>query len=205
MAKKVIVVRVIGLTGGIATGKSAVSNILRMLDVPVIDSDELAHRVVEKGQPALEEIAREFGAEVFASDGTLDRRKLGELVFRSPKARKKLEEITHPRIMKMVLEQLARYRLEGRKLVVLDAPLLIEAGLQSMVDQVWVVVCDKDLQVQRLMQRSNLTEEEALERINAQMPLEEKVKYADRIIENNGTLSELEQKVISMWQEELMK
>lgn len=205
MAKKVIVVRVIGLTGGIATGKSAVSNILRKFDVPVIDSDELAHRVVEKGQPALEEIVREFGAEVFASDGTLDRRKLGELVFRNPKARKKLEEITHPRIMKMVLEQLARYRLEGRKLVVLDAPLLIEAGLQSMVDQVWVVVCDKDLQVQRLMQRSNLTEEEALERINAQMPLEEKVKYADRVIENNGTLSELEQKVISMWQEELMK
>lgn len=205
MAKKVIVVRVIGLTGGIATGKSAVSNILRKFDVPVIDSDELAHRVVEKGQPALEEIAREFGAEVFASDGTLDRRKLGELVFRNPKARKKLEEITHPRIMKMVLEQLARYRLEGKKLVVLDAPLLIEAGLQSMVDQVWVVVCDKDLQVERLMQRSDLTEEEALERINAQMPLEEKVKYADRVIENNGTLSELEQKVIGLWQEALMK
>lgn len=194
--------RVIGLTGGIASGKSLVSRLLRELGALVIDADQIAREVVEPGKPAYHSILREFGNQVLNPDGSLNRQALGRLVFSDPRKLERLNQITHPLIIAEIQKLLKSYRLLfPEKAVVLDAPLLYEAGLESIVDEVWVVYVDYPTQLQRLMERDGLTREEARRRIEAQLPLEEKVKRADRVIDNRGTPEETALQVRKLWNE----
>lgn len=189
---------VIGLTGGIATGKSTVSALLAELGLPVVDADKLAREVVEPGQPALAEIRRAFGPGVIAPDGTLDRAALARLVFRDEGARRRLEGIIHPRVRERMRQILAGLASQGESLAVVDVPLLFEAGFDTDVDEVWVVSASEEEQLHRLMVRDGLSEEEARLRIEAQMPLVEKRARADRVIDNNGSPAATRRQVESL-------
>lgn len=180
---------VVGLTGGIASGKSTVSGYLKDLGAAVIDADQLAREMVQASSPVLREIAACFGEGVLDESGQLDRKKLAHHIFAFPAAREKLNSILHPRIIEKVRELIADYREEGKApLIVVDAPLLLEAGMQDMVDEVWVVSVPFRDQLERVMQRDGISREEAEARLNAQMPLAEKLRYADRIIDNSRDL-----------------
>ncbi len=183
--------KVLGLTGGIASGKSTVSDFFREQKIPVLDADEIAREVMQAGEPAVEEIRRVFGEEVMQADGEIDRKKLGEIVFESPSRRVALNEIVHGEIGRRLLEQKEQLEKEGHKLIVLDIPLLYEAGFDDKVDEVMVVYVDKETQKERLLKRNpELSEREALNRIYSQMPLEDKTKKADIIIKNSGTVEQ---------------
>jgi dephospho-CoA kinase len=192
--------KLIGLTGGIASGKSAVSGILRRLGAQVIDADALAREVVEPHQPAWDEIVGTFGNEVLQPDQTLDRKKLRKLVFDDPKARKQLEAITHPRIRRLAQDKIAQCAATGAPLVVYEAPLLFETGIHLWLRPVILVACDTATQRRRLQERDNLTEAEIEQHLGAQMSLEEKRKLADYVIDNNGTLEDLESAVKTLVQ-----
>ena len=187
--------KLIGLTGGIASGKSTVSAILRRLGAQVIDADALAREIVKPHQPAWNEIVTTFGNEVLQSDQTLDRKKLRKLVFDEPNARKKLEAITHPKIRRLAQEKIAETAATGAPLVVYEAPLLFESEIHLWLRPVILVACDAAVQKRRLRQRDNLSEAEIEQHLGAQMSLEEKRKLADYVIENNGTIGELESAV----------
>ncbi|GAW92400.1 dephospho-CoA kinase [Calderihabitans maritimus] len=191
----------IGLTGGIGSGKSTVAGILRELGAYVVDADQVAREVVQPGRPAWQEIVEHFGEEILQKDGQIDRKALGRLVFENPEARKKLNQITHPRVVERLLEIEREYRRKDpRGILVLEIPLLIEARLTHLVDEVWVAAADEETQVERVMKRDKLSREEALRRIRAQMPLGEKIKYADRIIDTSGTLADTRRRVERLWQ-----
>ncbi|WP_066639625.1 dephospho-CoA kinase [Desulfolucanica intricata] len=190
----------IGLTGNIASGKSMVSRQLKELGAVIIDADLVARKIVEPGSPIIYEISQAFGEKVLNSDGTLDRKKLGRIVFADPKALEKLNQITHPKIRKVIEGKIKDLKNKSGILVI-DAPLLIEVGLHCMVDQVWVVLVDRDIQLQRLKIRDNLSEKEARQRIASQLPQEEKIKYADKIILNNGSPEKLRAIVNKLWKE----
>ncbi|MDT8900729.1 dephospho-CoA kinase [Anaeroselena agilis] len=191
--------RVIGLTGGIASGKSTVSGMLRELGARVIDADAIAREVVEPGRPARDEIVAWLGRDILLADGSLDRRKLGELVFGDSKARAVLEGITHPRITAAAKEALAAAEREGCAAAVLDVPLLYEAGWDAYVDEVWVVYVDAATQLRRLMERDSLTEGQAAARVAAQMSLEEKARRADIVIDNSGAPESTAAQVAAAW------
>lgn len=189
---------VIGLTGNIGCGKSTISRYLADKGAYVIDADQISRDVVAPGAPALTEIVESFGREVLSSDGTLDRKKLGAVVFGDPQARATLNRIMHKRIMEEIdrLEQDFRKQPgSDRKLLVIDAPLLIEVGLNQGVDEIWVVRVDPEIQVTRLIERDGLNREEALKRIASQMPQEEKIKYARRVIDSSGPVAETRKQV----------
>ena len=188
---------IIGLTGNIAAGKSTVSRRLAQLGADVIDADLIARRVVEPQSPGARQIAEAFGQEYF-SNGQLDRKKLGALVFSNPEARKRLEAITHPLIFEQVEKRLKTSQADIK---ILDAPLLFEAGMDQLCDRVWLVTADAGLRQRRIVQRDGLTEAEALQRMNAQMSQEEKAQRADATIENNGSQEELERRVDALIQE----
>jgi dephospho-CoA kinase len=178
--------RVLGLTGGIGSGKSLVDAIFRELGADVIDADALAREVVEPGQPALAEIVASFGSDMLLPDGRLNRARLAEVIFGDAAARQRLNAITHPRIRRRMTEEVAaRSRRPG--VLILDIPLLYENGRAADVEQVIVVWVDQATQRQRLMERDGLTQEQARQRIDAQMPLEEKRRRADHVIDNSGT------------------
>ncbi len=191
--------RVIGLTGGIASGKSTVSGMLRELGARVIDADAIAREVVEPGRPALAEIVAWLGRDILLADGSLDRRKLGELVFGDSAARAALEGITHPRITAAAKEALAAAEREGCAVAVLDVPLLYEAGWDEGVDEVWVVYVDAATQLSRLMARDSLTAAQAAARVAAQMSLEEKARRADIVIDNSGDPGGTAAQVAAAW------
>jgi dephospho-CoA kinase len=177
----------VGLTGGIATGKSTVSNMLRGLGAEIIDADLLAREVVEPGQPAWHEIVAEFGRDVVSPDGTLDRKKLGAIVFANPERRKRLEAITHPAIRAGVqarLDELAARGFAG--IVFYDAAILIEALGHEDMDRLVVVVTDEATQAARLRGRDGTDDAEGRRKIASQMPLGEKAKLADYVIDNSG-------------------
>jgi len=177
----------LGLTGGIAAGKSTVAAVLTELGARVISADALARAVVAPGTPALAEIAERFGPKYVGPDGRLDRKRLGALVFSDPDARRALEAIVHPRIREAFEVELARIRAEdAQAVVVYDAPLLIEAGADQAVDKVIVVAVDEATQVRRLMARDGLSEPEARARLAAQLPLEARLEHADEVVD--GTL-----------------
>ncbi|MGE6539538.1 dephospho-CoA kinase [Bacillus luti] len=179
---------VIGLTGGIASGKSTVSEMFRELSIPVIDADVIAREVVEQGKPAYNKIVEAFGTEVLQQDGELDRPKLGSIVFYNEENRLQLNKIVHPAVREEMNAQKEMYIKKGVQAVVLDIPLLFEGKLTSLVDRVLVVAVTPNTQLDRLMKRNNFSEEEATARIQSQMPLEEKVKNADEVINNDGTI-----------------
>ncbi|ABC82454.1 dephospho-CoA kinase [Anaeromyxobacter dehalogenans] len=178
--------RVIGLTGGIATGKSTFAALLRARGAPVVDADALARAAVEPGTPALAEIARTFGAEVLRPDGALDRKALGARVFADPGARRRLEAITHPAVRLAMREETARLAAQGHPLAFYDTPLLYEVGLEALLDAVVVVWAPRDVQRERLMRRDGLGGAEADARLAAQLPVDEKAARADFVVENAG-------------------
>jgi dephospho-CoA kinase len=177
----------VGLTGGIATGKSTVSEIFRRLGCVIIDADVLAREVVAPGEAALAAIVAEFGRDILRPDGTLDRAKLGAIVFADPARRARLEAITHPEIRARLarrLQELGEQGFEG--IVVFDAPVMIESGNYRTMDRLVVVATDEATQGARLIERDGLRREEATRRIASQLPVAEKVKLADYVIDNAG-------------------
>jgi len=186
---------VAGLTGGVASGKSLVAEKLAQLGAVVIDADLIAREVLRPGEPAFDEVAEYFGKEVLTDNNEVDRKKLGAVIFNDKEKREALNRITHPRIRERMMARLARLRSdhtedsERRKVVVLDIPLLIESELEDKVDCVIVVYADEETRLRRLIKRDSLTKEEARARIAAQIPLKEKLKAADYIIDNNGERS----------------
>jgi dephospho-CoA kinase len=195
-------VRIIGLTGGIASGKSTVARILERLGGAIIDADQLAREVVMAGEPAYDAIVAEFGDGVLNPDRTINRGVLGKIVFADPAARGRLERITHPAIARKAEQKLAALRVAGIPVVFYMAPLLIEAGVTSRVDEIWVVYADRETQVARLMQRDGIARPEALQRLAAQLPMEEKRTYGKVVIDNRGTPEETERQVREIWAKE---
>ncbi len=192
--------QIIGLTGGIATGKSTVSALLRERGVPVVDADVVAREVVEVGSPGLEAIRRRFGSEVLRPDGSLDREALGRVVFSDTDARRDLDAITHPRIGQRMMQHGERYAADGFGWMVYDAALIVENGLQAAFAGLIVVSCAPDTQLDRLLARDDLTRSEAEDRIAAQMPLAQKESAADWVIRNDGTLDDLRRNVDALYQ-----
>ncbi|KAJ7669441.1 dephospho-CoA kinase-domain-containing protein [Mycena polygramma] len=183
---------VVGLTGGISTGKSSVSNLLKKKQIKVIDADVIAREVVEPGTPALAKITTYFGPEILRSDGTLDRKKLGSVIFCDEAKRRKLDSIVHSAVQRAMLWEILKHWISGRNYVVVDVPLLIESGLWKWVGMVVVVYCSAEVQLQRLMQRDASSREEASARLSSQRAITEKLQYADRIIDNSGSPEDLE-------------
>lgn len=192
--------KVVGLTGGIASGKSFVAGILASCGAVVIDADQLAREVVAPGKPAYREIVSVFGEGILKSDGTLDRKALGSIVFADAAARGVLERITHPAIAELASLRLDMERKNGARVAFYMVPLLIEAGLASTVDEIWLITVDGETQIARLMRRDNIPREEALRRIAAQMTLSDKVAYADVIIDNSGAPEKTERCVREAWE-----
>jgi dephospho-CoA kinase len=193
--------RVYGLTGGIASGKSTVTSMFRDRGIPVIDADQLAREVVEPGQPALAEIEKRFPGSIGA-DGRLDRAKLGALVFQDAEARAALSKITHPRIQALAIERTSTLAQTGAPVAIYDAALLIENKIHEALDGVILVSLAEDVQLQRLMARNGYSETEAKQRIASQMPLEQKRPFATWVIDNGGSLDETRAQVdhvISEW------
>ncbi len=180
----------IGLTGGIASGKSTVAAMFRDLHIPVIDADEIAHRVTAIDGEAYQSIVETFGSDILDSNGAIDRRKLGAIVFHDEQKRKQLNAIVHPLVRKHMLQQKEQYARKGEKAVVLDIPLLFESNLEHLVDRILVVYVDEQIQLRRLCERNGFSFEEAWARIKSQMPLEQKRKKADAVIDNNGTIEQ---------------
>ena len=179
---------IVGLTGGIASGKSTVSAMFREHGVPVICADELAHSAVAHGSPALEKIRKLFGDDVFYENGELDRMALGARVFGDRKLKKELENIVHPVVEQRKNELLETYSAQGHPMVVLDVPLLFEAKWDQEVDVIVVVYAGRDLQASRLVARNGLSETEARARLDSQLPIEEKKKKAHLVIDNSDSL-----------------
>ena len=178
--------KVLGLTGGIGSGKSMVASMFAQLGADVIDADRLARDVVEPGQPALQEIASAFGRDILLPDGRLDRGKLGRIIFADPVARGTLNAITHPRVRERMDAEIAA-RQSGPGVLIVDIPLLYENERTGRVETVIVVWVDTETQLRRLVERNGLSEHEARQRIAAQMPLDEKRARADVVIDNSGS------------------
>ncbi|ALQ16635.1 dephospho-CoA kinase [Listeria monocytogenes] len=187
--------KTIGLTGSVATGKSTVSNMIQQAGIPLVDADIAARKVVEPGTEGLKEIVAYFGEEILLADGTLNRAKLGEIIFKDKEKREKLNEITHPRVKDYMLEARERFFRAGEELVFFDIPLLFESHLESLVDQIVVVWTTPETELKRLMERNNLTKEDALRRIESQMGIDEKARKADFVIDNNESLEKTQKQV----------
>ncbi|ORX56342.1 dephospho-CoA kinase [Hesseltinella vesiculosa] len=183
--------KLVGLTGGIASGKSTVSRLLQEENVPIIDADKIARDIVAPGRRANKLIRHHFGDEVFLPDGHLDRPKLGQIVFGDEAKRKVLNSCTHPYVRLEMVKQVFYYWLTGYRVVVLDVPLLFESKLDRFVGTTVVVYCSEVLQLQRMMKRDGFDERTATQRLRAQKPLSEKVELADIVIDNSSDLSQL--------------
>jgi dephospho-CoA kinase len=191
---------IIGLTGGIATGKSTVVEMLRRKGALIIDADQLAREVVEPNQPAWQEVLSWLGDSVLLPDLNLDRVKIAELVFGDQQKLKTLNAIIHPRVGTRILELTREIEQANPDAVIIyDIPLLIEAGMQEMVDLILLVYAPPALQLKRLIERDNLTAEEAELRLVAQLPIDEKKRFAHQIIDNSGSLAETEKQVDRFW------
>jgi dephospho-CoA kinase len=190
---------VIGVTGNIGSGKSAVCRILAKLGASIIDADELAHQSYKPHSQAWQELINAFGKDILKANEEIDRQKLGQLVFANPAALALLNQIVHPKAYRMAQEKIEDYRHQGAKAIVVEATLLIEAGWTDLVDKVWLVVTPEDVAIQRLRQHEGISKAQILARLEAQMPAEEKMKYADEVISNDGDVPQLEAKVTELW------
>lgn len=187
--------KLVGLTGGIASGKSTVAEILKRQGAAIINADVLAREVVEPGHQAWTEIVNTFGTAVLQPDRALDRQKLRAIIFDDPDARKKLESIIHPQVRALAEQRIREHAAAGYAVIVYEVPLLFEGNLQEWLRPVILVACDVDTQRNRLQSRDNLSAAQAQKHIVAQMSLEEKRRLADYVVENNGSLEDLERQV----------
>ncbi len=190
----------VGLTGGIGSGKSAVSALLAERGATVIDADLIAREVVEPGTPGLAEIRAQFGTAVLQPDGALDREALGAVVFADPAQRARLNAIVHPLVGEETARQLQRAEAAGAAVVVFDVPLLVENGLQDLYDVVVVVAADRQTQLSRLREHRGLSAADAQARIDAQAPLADKLAVADHVVHNDGSRAELAAQVEALWE-----
>ena len=191
--------RVVGLTGGIASGKSTVSRMFQRKGARVVDADQLARRIVEPGRPAYRDIVRTFGKQILQRDGTLNRKRLGQQVFADPKKLAQLNRITHPRIARAARREIRRHRAAGVPLVIYDAALLVEAGWHRKLDKVVVVSVPQKVQVERLAARDGVSRAAALQRVRSQLPLSAKLALADHVINNGGSLKQTQSQVNRLW------
>lgn len=191
--------KVIGLTGGIGSGKSTISQFLKELGAIVIDADKVGHEAFKPNTEAWREVVAAFGKQVVAASGEIDRQKLGKIVFGNPESLTRLNQIMHPRMYEMMKAQIEEYRRQGVKVVVLEAAILIEAKWTSLVDEVWVAVTPEAKILERLEKQRGLEKQQTLARIHAQMPTEERVKHADVVISNDGDFDKLKAKVSELW------
>ena len=188
----------IGITGNIGTGKSTVAQMLADLGAETIDADKVAHKVMRRGTEAHDRIAEAFGDEVLNSEGEIDRKELGAIVFNDPRALARLEAIVHPATLEAIDRRVAA---ASANVVAVEAIKLIESGLADRCDSVWVVTCRREQQIERLVRHRDLHREEARQRVEAQPPQEEKIDRADVVIDNSGPLSATREQVESAWDE----
>jgi dephospho-CoA kinase len=192
----------IGLTGGIGTGKSVVAQVLEELGAVILNADLVGHEAYLPGAPAYEDIVAEFGKEVVAADGSIDRKKLGPIVFSSPEKLARLNQITHPRMKEMMREKLAEAARGGAEVAVLEAALLFDAGWDDLTDEVWVTVVEGETAARRASERSGIPLEQVLERIQkAQMASDERIRRSDVVIDTAGTLEDTMQRTLEAWNE----
>jgi dephospho-CoA kinase len=181
---------VIGLTGSIASGKSTVARMFREMDIPVIDADQISRDVVEPGEAAYEEIVHHFGESILQEDGSIDRKKLGQVIFSDEDQRSRLNSIVHPKVRQEMISRREYYKQKQYAAVVLDIPLLYESNLTDYVEKTLVVYVNEKIQLERLMERDQSGPEDAKERIQSQMPVKKKADLADAVIDNNGSIEE---------------
>jgi len=194
--------KVIGLTGNIASGKSVVASMFEDLGAKVIDVDDIARKIVEPNETAWKKIVDTFGQNILNPDSTINRKKLGEIIFNDYEKRKILNDITHPKIIQNARDKVEKYKNEIVEVVIIEAALIVEkGGLKDLIEKLIVVISDEESQIKRLTERNGFSKEEALSRINSQMPTSEKVKHADYIIDNSGTTIETENQVKKLWHE----
>ncbi len=192
---------IIGLTGGMASGKSTVSDYLKAKRMHVIDCDEISRHVLDVGTEAYFEVVREFSEEILNEDKTVNRKKLSSKVFKDKALIEKLNGIIHPRVIEQTFEILKRLEGDGADIAVIDAPLLIEAGMDKLCKEVWVVYAPPEIQIERAMHRDNSTREQVVEILNNQMPFDEKLKHANRIISNDCDIEHLYSQIDKILQE----
>ena len=192
--------KVIGLTGGIGSGKSTMSQFLAELGAVILNADEVGHEAFEPDTEIWREVVAAFGRQVLTPDGNIDRKKLSEMVFGNAESLSRLNQIMHPRMYDMVKAQLEEYQQQRMSVVVLEAPLLLEAGWTSLVDEVWVTTAPEATVLKRLEERTGLSQAESLARIRSQLSSEERVRHADVVINTDCDLDELKSKVKELWQ-----
>ena len=195
----------IGLTGGIGSGKSTVAQWFKKQGIPVLDADKTVHSLLQSDLSTISKLIHEFGSEILGENGQINRSKLGERVFCDEDARKRLERIVHPNVVKRMKDERAALRETGTRLCVWDVPLLFETGLERLVDEVWVVWVPRDLQILRVLARDKLIRSEVEARMAAQGSLDEKRKRADVVIDNSGSELETERQLEEEWEKLLIK
>jgi len=191
---------VIGLTGGIGSGKSTVCDMLRAKGAAVVHADLVGHEVYRPGSAVWDEVVAAFGRQVLAADGQIDRRKLGSIIFADPEARRRLNAITHPPMRRLMIERLDDLRRQGERVAVLEAALLFEAGWVDLTDEVWLTLLRPAVAAGRLMERSGLSQQEAEARIASQLSNEERLEHADVVIDTDCSLAEVTRRVDELWE-----
>lgn len=193
---------IIGLTGGIGTGKSTVSHYLDQQNFAIVDADKISRKVVEPGMPLLKELEEAFGTGIINDDGSLDRKGLAAIVFNNVEQRKRMDSIMHKEILAEMRRQIDQYKTaQEHKGIIVDAPLLFEIGLDKWCEQVWLVVADMDVRIRRVCARDNASPAEVEARIRNQMSDDEKIKLSDVIIDNSGTLESLHKQICNLLKE----
>ncbi|MCL2166172.1 MAG: dephospho-CoA kinase [Clostridiales bacterium] len=193
--------KLIGLAGGIASGKTMITEYLTGLGAPVVDADVISRRITEPGSPVLRDIAEAFGEDCLDEEGCLRRKELGRIIFGNPESRLRLNRIMHPRISERIQEEIRKYQDAGEPVILYSAPLLLEGGSKGMTDEVWLVALEPKEQIRRLMDRDGINEEEAAARLRAQSSLEEKLALADKVIDNNRSREEAMAQAKALWEE----
>ena len=193
--------KVIGLTGGIGSGKSTVARFLAKLGAVIIDADKVGHEALQPDNEAYRQAVAAFGRQIIAADGNIDRARLGRLIFDNPEALAKLNRIMHPPMYNIVETQLEEYRRQGVGVAVIDAPVLLEAGWDSLGGEIWVTAAAEPTVLQRIKGRMALPEAEILARISSQLPAEERTKHASKVIDTDCSLKELKAKMEELWEE----
>jgi dephospho-CoA kinase len=193
---------IVGLTGGIVGGKSTVASMFEDLGAKIVDADKLGHSVILPNKSAWKKIVKIFGKDILQNDLIIDREKLGKTVFANQTLLKKLNEITHPEIIKIIKKEIDLVKnktYNQQKILIIDAALIYEAKIDGLMDKVIVVYIDEDEQIRRLIKRNNLSKDEALQRIKSQMPIKEKIKMADYVIDNSSSLDNTKKQVEKIW------